>query len=149
MLDLNRIFSHQPEAAATISGAPGYERLQGQVLFYPASGGTVVVAQLQGLPGDGFFGLHLHQGGACRTVREPFDGAGDHWGLPGQRHPGHLGDLPVLLSENGRAWSAVWTGRFLPSQARGHTVIVHRMADDYRSQPAGDAGARIGCGVIW
>ena len=52
MLDLNRIFSHRPEAAATISGAPGYERLQGQVLFYPASGGTVVVAQLQGLPGD-------------------------------------------------------------------------------------------------
>ena len=44
MLDLNRIFSHRPEAAATISGAPGYERLQGQVLFYPASGGTVVVA---------------------------------------------------------------------------------------------------------
>lgn len=114
MLDLNRIFSHRPEAAATISGAPGYERLQGQVLFYPASGGTVVVAQLQGLPGDRFFGLHLHQGGACRTVREPFDGAGDHWGLPGQRHPGHLGDLPVLLSENGRAWSAVWTGRFSP-----------------------------------
>ena len=61
MLDLNRIFSHRPEAAATISSAPGYERLQGQVLFYPASGGTVVVAQLQGLPGDGFFGLHLHQ----------------------------------------------------------------------------------------
>lgn len=149
MLEIDRIVSTRPEAAANLTGAPGYENLRGQVLFYPAPGGTIVVAQAEGLPGDGFFGLHLHQGDNCRTRREPFDGAGDHWGLPGQRHPGHLGDLPVLLAEDGKAWSAVWTGRFVPSQARGRTVIVHRMPDDYRSRPAGDAGERIGCGVIW
>ncbi len=149
MLEIDRIVSTRPEAAANLTGAPGYENLRGQVLFYPAPGGTIVVAQAEGLPGDGFFGLHLHQGDNCRTRREPFDGAGDHWGLPGQRHPGHLGDLPVLLAEDGKAWSAVWTGRFVPSQVRGRTVIVHRMPDDYRSQPAGDAGERIGCGVIW
>lgn len=149
MLEIDRIVSTRPEAAANLTGAPGYENLRGQVLFYPAPGGTIVVAQAEGLPGDGFFGLHLHQGDNCRTRRGPFDGAGDHWGLPGQRHPGHLGDLPVLLAEDGKAWSAVWTGRFVPSQVRGRTVIVHRMPDDYRSQPAGDAGERIGCGVIW
>lgn len=149
MLEMEHIFLIRPEAAANLTGAPGYENLRGQVLFYPAPGGTIVVAQVEGLPGDGFFGIHLHQGDNCRTRQEPFDGAGAHWGLPGQLHPEHLGDLPVLLAKNGKAWSAVWTGRFLPSQARGHTVIVHRMPDDYRSQPAGDSGERIGCGVIW
>lgn len=150
MFEIASIFSVPPEAAAVISGAPGYESLTGYVLLYGVPGGTVVVAQLEGLPSGGFFALHLHQGESCRTIQEAFDGAGPHWGLPGQLHPNHLGDLPVLLAtESGFAWSAVFTGRFLPSQARGRTVIVHHMPDDYRSQPAGDAGERIGCGVIW
>ena len=79
MLEMERIFLIRPEAAANLTGAPGYENLRGQVLFYPAPGGTIVVAQVEGLPGDGFFGIHLHQGDNCRTRQEPFDGAGAHW----------------------------------------------------------------------
>ena len=90
-LKLPAFFSVPPEAAAVISGAPGYESLTGYVLLYGAPGGTVVVAQLEGLPSGGFFALHLHQGESCRTIQEAFDGAGPHWGLPGQLHPNHLG----------------------------------------------------------
>ena len=88
MLDLNRIFSHRPEAAATISGAPGYERLQGQVLFYPASGGTVVVAQLQGRPGAMGPGdhrsnlIHKHSpNGSADRDEPPGEGADEVPGL--------------------------------------------------------------------
>lgn len=102
MLEMERIFLIRPEAAANPDRCAGYENLRGQVLFYPAPGGTIVVAQVEGLPGDGFFGIHLHQGDNCRTRQEPFDGAGAHWGLPGQLHPEHLGDLPVLLAKNGQ-----------------------------------------------
>ncbi len=91
MFEIASIFSVPPEAAAVISGAPGYESLTGYVLLYGAPGGTVVVAQLEGLPSGGFFALHLHQGESCRTIQEAFDGAGPHWGLPGQLHPNHLG----------------------------------------------------------
>ena len=61
MLEMERIFLIRPEAAANLTGAPGYENLRGQVLFYPAPGGTIVVAQVEGLPGDGFFGISLFQ----------------------------------------------------------------------------------------
>ena len=43
---------------------------------------------------------------------------------------------------------AFYTERFLPQELPGKTVIIHSMPDDYRSQPAGDAGERIACGMI-
>ena len=63
-------------------------------------------------------------------------------------HPQHTGDLPALLSNDGYAWFAVYTNRFSPAQAVGKTVIIHADPDDYRTQPAGNAGARIACGTI-
>lgn len=149
MFEIASIFSVPPEAAAVISGAPGYESLTGYVLLYGAPGGTVVVAQLEGLPSGGFFALHLHQGESCRTIQEAFDGAGPIGACRASCTPIIWGICRFFWPRNGFAWSAVFTGRFLPSQARGRTVIVHHMPDDYRSQPAGDAGERIGCGVIW
>lgn len=148
MLPVSKILCKSPEASASVNGAPGYECLKGRVLFYPALCGTLIVTEVQGLPGDGFFAMHIHSGDSCSSTHETFDGAGAHWAADGQEHPNHLGDLPVLLSSNGCAWSAVYTGRFRPCQARRHTVIIHRLPDDYRSQPAGDAGDRIGCGII-
>jgi len=41
-----------------------------------------------------------------------------------------------------------FTNRFLPGDVIGRTVMIHENPDDYRSQPSGDAGKRIGCGVI-
>ena len=56
--------------------------------------------------------------------------------------------MPVLESAGGKAWLAFYTERFLPQELPGKTVIIHSMPDDYRSQPAGDAGERIACGMI-
>ena len=48
----------------------------------------------------------------------------------------------------GSAWMAVYTGRFFPEDVVGHTVIIHEKADDFRTQPSGDAGKMIACGEI-
>lgn len=58
------------------------------------------------------------------------------------------GDLPPLFVGNGRAWGAVLTTRFRVEEVIGRTVIIHSQADDFRTQPAGDSGSRIACGVI-
>ena len=63
-------------------------------------------------------------------------------------HPMHSGDLPPLLSATGRAYMAVLTDRFSIGQIIGKTVVVHSRADDFQSQPAGNAGEKIACGVI-
>ena len=54
----------------------------------------------------------------------------------------------MLLSHRGRAFSVTFTGRFRPEEVLGRSVVLHESPDDYRSQPAGDAGGRIACGVI-
>lgn len=48
----------------------------------------------------------------------------------------------------GIAWCQFYTNRFYPEDIIGNTVIVHDMPDDFRSQPSGDAGVKIACGVI-
>lgn len=63
-------------------------------------------------------------------------------------HPNHKGDLPVLFSSEGDAFMVFCTNRFRVSDVIGRTVIVHLSPDDYTSQPAGNSGERIACGVI-
>jgi Cu-Zn family superoxide dismutase len=60
----------------------------------------------------------------------------------------HAGDLPPLLACNGEAYLAVLTGRFRVKDVMGKTVVIHSRPDDFRSQPSGDAGEKIACGVI-
>ncbi len=140
---------HPPAARALLRGDSVHPRIWGEVLFYPFLDGSLVLASLSGLPGDGFYGFHIHEtGDCCPGAAPPFQCAGGHWNPAQVPHPGHAGDLPVLLASQGIAFSLVYTGRFTPDQAVGRTVIVHDMPDDYRSQPAGDSGSRIACGVI-
>lgn len=80
---------------------------------------------------------------AVRTFRIPEDII--------TRTPGSIpsrGDLPPLLSMGGRAFLAVETGRFTPCEVVGRTVVIHGSADDFHTQPAGNAGKKIACGVI-
>ncbi|RYD04324.1 hypothetical protein N752_15890 [Desulforamulus aquiferis] len=63
-------------------------------------------------------------------------------------HGNHAGDFPVLFSNDGYAKMCFFTNKFTPSEAIGHSVIIHRNPDDYRTQPAGDSGKRLACGVI-
>lgn len=77
-----------------------------------------------------------------------FADAGGHFNPTGQKHPMHAGDLPQLLSAGGKAYLAVLTDRFSIRDVIGRSVIIHEQPDDFHTQPAGDSGARIGCGVI-
>ena len=137
---------------AILRGSAKYPDLHGKVTFSEVYGGTVVSAFVEGLPDNGkgnFFGFHIHEGESCTGDNtDPFKNAGSHYSPTKAEHPFHVGDLPVLLGNHGIAWSEFYTDRFYPEDVVGKTVIIHDMADDFRSQPSGDAGEKIACGVI-
>ena len=137
-----------PGAVARIYGGTDAPQLTGCVQFYQESGCVLVVAQISGLPESetGFFGFHIHQGESCSGV--DFSGTGSHYNPIGQAHPKHSGDLPPLLECGGKAYLSVKTDRFSVNEIIGRTAVIHSNPDDFRSQPAGNAGKKIACGVI-
>lgn len=143
-----RFHSKQPAAIALLKGDSGMPRLKGTVKFYQMPGGVVVETGVFGLPENstGFYGMHIHEGAVC--TGNGFPGTGSHFDPKKRMHPSHAGDLPVLIGCAGRAYSAVLTNRFSMQDILGRTVVIHSDADDYRTQPAGDSGKKIACGVI-
>lgn len=138
----------RPAATARIQGDAAHPALQGTVWFYPRRQGTLVVADVMGLPDSatGFFGFHIHEGTDCSGTG--FAATGGHFNPRMQTHPKHAGDLPPLLSDNGTAWLSVLTGRFQVRDVIGKTVVIHSKPDDFTTQPSGNSGAKIACGVI-
>ena len=138
-----------PDAEAYIQGGAEAPCLSGKVAFYQKNGSVLVVADIFGLPKDnssGFFALHIHEGGSC--AGENFSETGGHYDPAGTPHPNHAGDLPPLLLCNGGAYLAVQTDRFCVRDVIGRTVVIHSGPDDFHSQPAGNTGTKIACGVI-
>lgn len=138
-----------PIAIARITGGREAPDLNGTAQFYSMWGGVLVVTQVRGLPrsGNGVFALHIHEGSSCSGV--DFADTGGHFNPDHQPHPSHAGDLPPLFRCcGGRGYLAVVTNRFAISEIIGKTIVIHSGADDFRSQPAGNAGTKIGCGVI-
>lgn len=145
---------------AHIIGGPLAPQINGKVTFKDVPGGTIVAVEVRGLPSYqeaadgkapiGPHGFHIHENGICEigNPQDPFLAAGGHWNPTKQPHGNHAGDLPVLFSNHGYALMAFFTDKFKPSEAVGHAVIIHQNPDDFRSQPAGNAGKRLACGVI-
>ena len=109
----------------------------------------MIVAEISGLPRGsetGFFGFHIHQGRECSGVG--FSGTEGHYNPLERGHPEHAGDLPPLLWCKGNAYLSVKTDRFSVNEIIGRTVVIHSDLDDFRTQPAGNAGKKIACGVI-
>lgn len=134
------------DAVAYVCGGRG---LSGEVRFFQEPGSVLVEAEISGLPQNsktGFFALHIHEGDNCGG--EAFAGTGGHYNPRKELHPLHPGDLPPLLLSCGGAYLAVRTDRFCVKDIIGRTVVIHDGADDFRSQPAGNAGTKIACGVI-
>lgn len=120
-----------------------------------ASGAAIVTVELSGLP-PGILAVHLHETGDCTAP--DFETAGGH--IAADRQHGvmaeggqHPGDLPNLnIGEDGVGMAEF----FLPDtdiasdllDADGAAFVVHSAADDYQSQPSGNAGDRIACGVF-
>lgn len=138
-----------PSAIAWINGNEGYQELKGLVKFFETPlGGIIVNAEIYGLPdkkSSNFFGMHIHEFGDC-TI--PFNKTGNHYNPQNTMHPQHAGDMPPLLSNNGFAWTAFYDMRFTIEDIIHKSIVIHGMRDDFTSQPSGDSGMKIGCGVI-
>lgn len=138
-----------PDAVAQIIGGVEAPQLSGCVQFYQENGCVLVVAGIFGLPKEsetGFFGFHIHQGRDCSGTG--FAETEGHYDPAGQAHPEHAGDLPPLMRCHGNAYLSFRTDRFSVSEIIGRTVVVHSDPDDFHTQPAGNAGKKIACGVI-
>ena len=137
-----------PEAFACIRGGEAYPQIKGTMKLYPHCNGVLVVVQVCGLPPtqDHFFALHIHDGDDC--CGDGFPNTGSHYNPRNEKHPQHAGDLPPLLSCSGKAYLAVVTDRFRICDVIGRTVIIHLGTDDFTTQPSGNAGTKIACGVI-
>ena len=138
-----------PDAVAQIRGGVEVPKLSGCIRFYQQKGCVLIVAEIWGLPREsetGFFGFHIHQGESCSGT--DFSGTGSHYNPVDQVHPKHAGDLPPLMCCRGNAYLAVKTNRFTVHDIIGKTVVIHSNPDDFHTQPAGNAGKKIACGVI-
>lgn len=143
-------------AIAHIQGAPDFPQLRGTVKFYRLKEGVMVVAKIKGLPVElggcptRVHGCHIHAGDCCcGTPAEPFAAADGHYNPDSCPHPAHAGDLPPLFAtETGQAWSAFLSDRFKLREILGRTVVIHGGVDDFTSQPSGNSGPMIGCGLI-
>lgn len=138
-----------PDAVARICGGIEAPQISGCVQFYQENGSVLIEARISGLPRKsetGFFGFHIHQGKDCSG--SDFSGTGSHYNPTDQSHPKHAGDLPPLLECHGNAYLSLRTDRFSVREIIGRTVVIHCDPDDFHSQPAGNAGKKIACGVI-
>lgn len=144
---------------ANIIGTSPESKLKGVVYFKDVPNGTEVYVEVKGLPNYmpasgnnpqvGPHGFHLHENGICDIdENNPFSSAGGHWNPTNQPHGNHAGDFPVLFSNNGYARMSFFTDKFKVKDIIGKAVIIHESPDDFRTQPSGDSGKRIGCGVI-
>lgn len=133
---------------ATIMGNHLAPELRGIVRFYPFLDGSLVEIEVINMPTDQShpYALHIHEGSNCGD--DSFEAAGNHYNTKNQLHPEHEGDLPPLFSNNGYSYMTVYTNRFTPNEVIGRTIIIHNGNDDFKSQPAGNSGARIACGMI-
>jgi len=152
--DTLEVLQRRADAMALVRGGKGYEPLTGFVQFYQTQHGVLVAAEFEGLPtGEGcsapMFAFHIHEKGDCQPMGEDMFGmTGGHYNPAGCGHPYHAGDMPPLFGAGGRAILLFLSDRFTVQEILGRAVVVHRQPDDFITQPAGNAGEKIACGVI-
>lgn len=153
--DFCSVFRRRANAAAFVNGSPEYPNVHGRVLFYGVRSGVVVRAEITGLPRGAspcenpIFAFHIHGGSDCSgNASDAFANTGGHYNPYDCPHPYHAGDMPPLFGVNGNAISAFLTDRFTLSEIIGKALIIHSLPDDFTTQPSGNAGEKIACGVI-
>lgn len=149
------VLQSRAHAEANITGSGEFPNLSGSVRFYQTNKGVVVCAEISGLPKENLpcreqiFGFHIHNGTSCSgNMEDPFADTLSHYDSNSCAHPDHAGDLPPLFGNNGLAISAFLTNRFSLESVIGKTVVIHAQPDDFKTQPSGNSGAKIACGVI-
>ncbi|MCJ8191787.1 superoxide dismutase family protein [Sphingomicrobium aestuariivivum] len=121
--------------------------------------GITVTVEVDGLAA-GSHAVHLHETGVCEGP--DFKSAGGHWNPTGAQHGrdnpmgSHLGDLANMEISEERQGRSIYlvreaslrAGQRSIADADGTALVIHEGADDYRSDPAGDAGARVACATL-
>jgi Cu-Zn family superoxide dismutase len=133
-------------------------RTVGDVRFIDTPNGLLLRAMVSGLPA-GTHAMHLHATGLCEAPS--FESAGGHFNPDTQEHGcldakgPHRGDLPNIHMSPTPLQLDVFvadvrlrTGPAMLLDGDGAAVVIHAGADDYQSEPAGDAGKRLACGVV-
>jgi superoxide dismutase, Cu-Zn family len=144
----------RPMAVAVLTPAPN-SNVRGQVTFLQETEGIRVTANIEGLT-PGKHGFHIHENGECTPP--DFNSAGGHFNPTGARHGAptdpehHVGDFGnIEANQQGVArFERVfyWLTFSGTNSILNKAVIVHEKPDDLQSQPSGNAGARIACGII-
>ena len=144
-------------AHAALAPASG-SLVSGTLAFVPMGDGVHVTGDIGGLAPNSTHGFHIHETGDCSAADA--SSAGGHFNPSGEAHGRasaphhHFGDNDNLVADaNGVAhvnahFAGVVLGGGGADDIVGKAVIVHANPDDYASQPSGNAGARIACGVI-
>ncbi|MBR4072196.1 MAG: superoxide dismutase family protein [Clostridia bacterium] len=154
-VDFGKLFKGKPSAVAIVNGSREYPDIHGIVRFYKVQSGVVVRSEFTGLPkGNGacdspVFAFHIHSVGDCaENGGERFPRTAGHYNPKNCPHPYHAGDMPPLFSASGRAVSVFLTNRFSVEEIIEKSIIVHSSPDDFTTQPSGNAGEKIACGII-
>jgi Cu-Zn family superoxide dismutase len=145
-----------PRATAALQPTKGNKAF-GEATFEQVGDKVRVIVFAQNLPPDRELGFHIHEVGDCSSgdgmsAKGHFNPYGKPHGHP-QSAERHAGDLPALKAgKNGRAKLDVTVDGISIGQGAGNIVgrglIIHADPDDYKTQPTGNSGARIACGVI-
>lgn len=147
---------YKPEGRAVLADARG--KTVGTATARQVSGGIAIKVSVSGLPA-GTKGIHVHMVGKCEAPS--FQSAGGHWNPDMKQHGrdnpmgSHHGDLPnIVISKQGRGRltfvipRATLEGPAGLFDTDGAALIIHEKADDYRTDPTGNSGGRIICGVF-
>lgn len=145
------------QAIAVLASASG-SRVSGKLALAPMGDGVHISGEVGGLVPNGQFGFHVHEKGDCSAVDAT--SAGSHFNPAASAHgragsdAHHAGDMDNIVSDGGGVAKVnvhlrgVTLGGDAANDIAGRAVIVHADPDDYHSQPTGNAGARVACGVI-
>lgn len=149
---------HRLQHAMANIGPASASLVSGRLAITAIDGGVRIEGDLGGLAPNGIHAIHVHERGDCSAADA--SSAGGHFNPGGMPHgqagegPHHLGDMNNLhANAEGVAHVdirllGVTLGSGAANDILGRAIVVHAMPDDYHSQPAGNAGARVGCGVI-
>ncbi len=144
-----------PSATANVRPASG-SQVHGTVTFTQVGSRVRVVGEIASLT-PGTHGFHVHEQGDCSSPGA--ESAGGHFNPHGKKHgpaqsaDRHAGDLGNLTAnENGRANVSIMVDGLSVGKGAdsvvGKAIVVHANADDLKTDPSGNSGGRVGCGVI-
>ena len=155
LIGVTCVFADEPTKAIAVLHPTKGSNVEGTVSFTKAGDEIKVVADLTGLT-PGKHGFHIHEFGDCSSP----DGkaAGGHFNPGKSPHAGHdatprhVGDLGNIEADSSGKAHLELTDKMMTMSGEnsiiGRGLIVHEKADDLKTQPTGDAGGRVACGVI-